>query len=146
MTDKKDENGKEEKAMTTMKEKDLLDSIPDNEGFKERITPKDPDDDELILFKCIKETGTGPNKKKCGNLHFRHAGYIELLVPFMLGGKKKKHEIQKQSLIVQVCTKCKACYIWHDNQMYDMTDKIDLEAWEKAEIELNKATGPGGEC
>ena len=30
--------------------------------------------------------------------------------------------------------------------MYDITDRIDLEAWEELEREMEKCTGPGGEC
>lgn len=29
---------------------------------------------------------------------------------------------------------------------YDVTDKIDMDAWDKAERELHRATGPGGQC
>ena len=45
-----------------------------------------------------------------------------------------------------VCVKCRKSFIWYNEQMYEVTDIIDIEAWAKAERELNEATGPGGEC
>lgn len=35
---------------------------------------------------------------------------------------------------------------WINEQMYDVTDQIDLKAWEKTEKEAQAATGPGGQC
>lgn len=90
--------------------------------------------DELFLFQC----------SGCGNVHFRHAGYVEMLMPFMRADKEKK--VGKDSYSVHVCTKCRKCFIWYNERMRDVTELIDLAAWEKAERELNKATGPGGEC
>ena len=98
MVDKKDK--KDEKKdlvpMASMEEKDLLDGLSD--AFKEKIDPKDPDKDELLMFKCVKVEGKPPNDKKCGNLHFRHAGYVEIIIPYMLGAQKKQHEVQKASI------------------------------------------------
>jgi hypothetical protein len=105
--------------------------MPSSNQFEEKATPKKLTD-ELIIFKC-----------KCGNLHFRHAGYIETFLPWASVAKEVK--LEKHSYQVMVCTKCKSCYIFHE-QMYDVTDMIDLEAWEKIEQELHKATGPGGNC
>ncbi len=105
---------------------------PDAEGFKEKVTPKKPDDD-LFLFTCA-----------CGGIHYRHAGYVKALIPFIEQGGQKK--IVTDNHQVLVCVACKNCYVWAGSQMYDVTDRIDLKAWEKAEVELQAATGPGGEC
>jgi hypothetical protein len=114
-------------------EKDLI--HPEKEGFAERVTPKKPEE-SIFFFKCEKEN--------CGGIHFRHAGYVEIMLPFMRPGNEKR--IGFDSLQVKVCVKCKAAYVWINEQMYDVTDQIDLKAWEKTETEMQKATGPGGEC
>ena len=112
-------------------QKDLI-SVQESE-FSEMTKAKKFEDDEMFFFKC-----------ECGNIHMRHAGYIETLVPFIKANKQK--EVNKTSYQVHVCTKCRKSYIWYDSQMYDVSDKIDIKAWQKAEVELNEATGPGGEC
>lgn len=89
---------------------------------------------ELCMFRC-----TG-----CENVHFRHAGYLEMLMPFMRSDGEKK--VSKDSYQVHVCTKCRKCYIWLNERFRDVTKLIDLKAWEKAEQDLHRATGPGGEC
>ena len=103
--------------------------------FEKAITPKvveKPDD--MFLFQC----------SKCGNVHFRHAGYVEMLLPFIRADKEKK--VSKDSYGVHVCTKCRQCFVWYNERMRDITKLIDLKAWEKAEVDLHRATGPGGEC
>jgi len=105
---------------------------PANEGFKEKITPK-PIDEKVFIFSCV-----------CGKSHFRHAGYIKTLLPYLKPGGAKSMVTENQS--VMVCVACRKSYVWFDEQMYDVSDKIDLEAWEKAEKELHRATGPGGQC
>ena len=102
--------------------------------FEEKITPKkitNPKD--LFMVQC-----------ECGGVHFRHAGYIEMAMPYILADKTKK--VTKDSYQVQVCVKCRKSYVWYDSQLYDVSDLVDLNAWEKAEKELHKATGPGGQC
>lgn len=106
---------------------------PDNAGFVERVTPKRPGDD-VFLFKC----------PGCGGCHFRHAGYVEVMAPFMRPGAEKR--VAVESYPVKVCVACKSCYVWLNEQMYDVTDKVDLGAWEKTEREAHAATGPGGQC
>lgn len=106
---------------------------PENEGFVERVTPKQPDE-TIFFFKC----------KKCQGTHFRHAGYMQNLSPFMRAGGEKR--VSMESLPVKVCVSCKSCFVWINEQMYDVTDQIDLKAWEKLEREMHKATGPGGDC
>jgi hypothetical protein len=105
---------------------------PAADGFIEKVTPKQVDENTVFLYTC-----------SCGNSHFRHAGYVELMLPFLEPGKK---EVCMQSHQVKVCTKCKKSFAWISGQAYDLTGKIDLEAWERTEKELHKATGPGGEC
>jgi hypothetical protein len=96
--------------------------------------------DDMIVFKC-----PGKYKRKiCGNTHFRHAGYMEFLVPWIKPNKEKK--ISNDSVQVKICTKCKSAFVYLNDVFYDVTDKIDLKAWEKTEKEMQKATGPGGEC
>ncbi len=105
---------------------------PEADGFKEKVTPIKPDNG-VFFFKCA-----------CGGIHLRHAGYAKVMVPFIKAGGKKEVAMQEER--VMVCVACKNCYIWNGEQMYDVTESIDLKAWEKSEVELNKATGPGGEC
>lgn len=114
-----------------MSKKELID-IKSN-GFIEKVTPKMPGD-HIYFFEC-------PN---CGSIHLRHAGYVKTLAPFIRPGDEK--QVDAQNAYVMVCVKCRFCYAWINEQVYDITDKIDLEAWEKMEAELHKATGPGGEC
>ena len=103
--------------------------------FAESVKPmKLIDADQLYLFKC----------PGCDGVHFRHAGYLEALMPFVRSDGDKK--VEKDSYPVQVCTQCRQCYIWLNEQMYDVTELIDLEAWIKLEREMHEATGPGGEC
>jgi len=100
--------------------------------FEKKATPKKLTD-QLILFKC----------SACGNLHFRHAGYIETFLPYATGDREMR--VDKHSYQVMVCTTCRECYIYY-NEMYNVTDLIDLEAWMKLEKEMHEATGPGGDC
>lgn len=111
--------------------KDLV--HPGAEGFKDRITPKAPGQD-VFFFKC----------PKCESIHFRHAGYVKNMMPYLKHGGEKK--VSVENLQVMVCVKCKGCYVWLFDQMYDVTDNIDLQAWERLEIEAHRATGPGGDC
>jgi len=105
---------------------------PDAEGFVERVTPKKPPEN-VHFFKCT-----------CGSIHYRHAGYVKTMDPFMRsGGEKRVHVADRQ---VMVCVNCKNAYIWENEQMYDITDQIDLKAWERTEKEAQAATGPGGQC
>ena len=99
-------------------------------------------DKEFLVFKCTAKSKI--RKKECGNKHFRHAGYMEFLVPFIKSTKEGK--VQTDSVEVKVCTKCKACYIYMDSNFIDVTGEIDIKAWEDTEKELHKATGPGGQC
>lgn len=126
--------------------KRMIDLAPDpvspaGAGFKERVTPIEPkEEDGVFFFKCTSEKLS----KICGGVHYRHAGYIQTMIPFMRSGGERRIGIEDKRL--WVCVKCRACYVWINEQMYDVTDKVDLEAWEKMEKKLHKATGPGGQC
>lgn len=89
--------------------------------------------EELYLFTC-------PN---CGGVHFRHAGYLEVQMPLLEPSGPK---VLMDSKPVKLCVKCKHAYISHEFKTWDVTKHIDLEAWEKTEVEAHKATGPGGQC
>ncbi len=119
-----------------MKDKDqneVMISMDKNE-FAEKVAPiKVANADELFLFKC-----------ECGHVHFRHAGYVEVLMPYMRGDKSKN--VANDSVQVMICTKCKNAYAWLNDQMYNVTELIDMEAWEKTEKEAYATTGPGGQC
>lgn len=107
---------------------------PGAEGFRERVMPKQATDAGGIHFyKCT-----------CGGQHFRHAGYMQTMAPFMRPGGEKRIDIMDRH--VMVCVKCRKAFLWINEQMYDVTERIDLEAWEKFEREAHRATGPGGDC
>lgn len=106
-----------------------------NNEFAKKATPvKLADTDELFLFKC-------PN---CGGLHFRHAGYLEMMMPYMRADQSK--HVNTDSYSVKVCVACRNAYIWVNDQVYDVTDHINMEAWEEFERVAHKCTGPGGQC
>ncbi len=117
-----------------MPDKDAVMISMGADEFSKKVTPKKISEaGDLFFFQC-----------QCDNVHFRHGGYVEVLVPFMRADKTKN--VSKDSLQVMICTKCHTCYVWLNEQMYDVTELIDIEAWEKTERELQKATGPGGNC
>jgi hypothetical protein len=102
--------------------------------FSDKISPVEIEDaKELFLFQC-----------KCGNIHYRHAGYVEILMPYINADRTKN--VSNDSLQVMVCTKCRKSYVWLNQQMYDLSKLIDVQAWEKAEKEMHSNTGPGGQC
>lgn len=103
--------------------------------FDKKVKPKQvKDPKDLFMFQC----------PKCKGVHFRHAGYVELMMPFIRADKTKN--VASSSEDVKVCVKCFRCYVWFNEQMYEVTNLIDIEAWVKAEAKLNKMTGPGGQC
>lgn len=104
-------------------------------AFEKKITPKPIQKaDELFLFRC----------PGCGGVHMRHAGHVSIMLPYVKGNREKN--IANDEMRVQICVKCKKSYVWYDHQMYDISELIDVQAWEKAEEELHAATGPGGNC
>lgn len=113
---------------------------PNAEGFVEKITPQEPGEN-LFLFKCPTKHEDG---KVCGHVHYRHAGYVKVMLPYLKPGNVKEMIVDNHS--VMVCVLCKHCYVWAGGQMYDVTKHIDLTAWEKLEKEMYRATGPGGDC
>lgn len=108
---------------------------PNAEGFEKFVTPKPTGEGSgVFLFEC----------KGCKGVHYRHAGYVKSMLPFMRAGGEKRLSVD--DLQVMVCVKCRRCYVWLNEQMYDVTDRIDLAAWEAFEREAHRATGPGGQC
>jgi len=97
-----------------MSKNDLVTITKDE--FKERITPKKvKDPKELSLFQC----------PECGNVHFKHDGYVEVLVqqidyiPFVNEGKES---IRNDSHPVYVCASCGTFYVWINEQMWNVTN------------------------
>jgi len=80
---------------------------------------------------------------ECGKAHFRHTGYIETIVPYIGDDGNKT---VGESHMVKTCCSCRKSYVSIGPKTYDVTDKIDIKAWEKFEKEAHKATGPGGNC
>lgn len=107
---------------------------PAAEGFSERVSAKRLDEAKIFLHKC----------GNCSGVHFRHAGYVEVLVPFIRSGDEKRMLMQSEP--VKVCVNCKHSFVWINEQVYDVSDKIDLQAWDRTEREAQRATGPGGQC
>ena len=137
----KEDSKEESKKMVKTRKKKA--KPPTTEIKTNAIVKKVKDlDKELLIFRCT--TKVGVLRQKCGNVHFRHAGYMEVIVPFMKSTREGR--IQTDSLQVKVCTTCKTCYVYVDQHYYDVTKDIDLKAWEKVEKELHKATGDGGQC
>lgn len=107
---------------------------PNNDGFRERVTPKKMDaENKLLMYECT-----------CKSIHFRHAGYCNVMLPFLKPGGEKRVALEEYR--VMVCVACKKSYVWANEQMWDVSDKIDLKAWAKTEAEAHEATGPGGQC
>jgi hypothetical protein len=106
---------------------------PSKDGFREKVTPKDIEDEKLFIWKCA-----------CGHQHLRHAGYMRVMMPYMESGGEKKMTCEPYQVFI--CVSCKKASMWYNGQMYDVTDHVDLKAWEKTEKESHKATGPGGQC
>lgn len=90
--------------------------------------------DDIMLFSC----------PGCGNIHFRHAGYVETQLPYMRSDREAR--IGTESMPVRVCTKCRRSFFWMNTKCYEVTKLIDLQAWQRAEEELHQATGGGGKC
>jgi len=135
-----------------VKKKTTKSKLPAKRKHQTNIIPakKVVSTDDLFLFKCEKKVGK-VRKKICGNVHFRHAGYVEMMIPYVRPDsdaktKKEIGKIARDSFQVLVCTKCRSCYIYYEAKFWDITEHIDIKAWEKAEKELHKTTGPGGQC
>ncbi len=102
--------------------------------FVTKITPLELDNgEELGLMKC-----------KCGHVHFRHAGYVHMAMPYIDPGKGCS--VSQDTTQVHLCVKCKKSYVWYSGQLYDISRLIDVDAWKKSEQLAHKATGPGGQC
>lgn len=107
----------------------------DLERFKqsEFIKPLE-NTDSMFLLKC----------PKCGGVHFRHAGYVHTMIPYV--DPKQGPLVAAEPKPVQVCVNCKTSVFYAENRFHDISSHIDLQAWDKTEKEAHKATGPGGQC
>ena len=124
----------DDKRKIRMEENEIQPVHPDNKGFREKITPKPlAEEKDVFFFKC-----------SCGKCHFRHAGYMEILVPFVRPGDERC--VAKETKQVKICVSCRKSYVWINEQMYDVTDLIDVNAWAEFEDEIHDAVGPGGDC
>ena len=101
---------------------------------KDLVKPLD-NTDSILLLKC----------PKCGHTHFRHAGYMITVTPYL--------EIKTQSVNnvstnnpVHICIKCKTAILAVEGKIHDVTDHVDFEAWNKTEKIAHETTGPGGQC
>jgi predicted RNA-binding Zn-ribbon protein involved in translation (DUF1610 family) len=90
--------------------------------------------EHLMAFKC----------PECGSYHFRHAGYMKAVIPFIKPEGSPTAILETHQ--VMVCISCKKSYLFMSDKAVDVSDKIDLDAWKRSEEELHAATGPGGEC
>lgn len=106
---------------------------PQAEGFAELVTHKDPPE-TMHFMHC----------PKCDGVHYRHAGYVNIMLPFLKAGGDKRVALEEQRVLI--CVACRASFIWANEQAYSMDQHIDVAAWEKSEKEAHKATGPGGQC
>lgn len=104
------------------------------EHFRQETFTKKLDEHPVFLLKC----------PGCGKVHFRHAGYVEILIPHV--SAKEGNKVADHAEPVKVCVNCKHAIIFHDGKVIDVTDQIDLKAWTKTEEEAYEATGPGGQC
>lgn len=122
----------------------IMVSATSNKDIADKLTPKKLDPQKM--WRCP-NTFKGANETDpevvCNNVHFRHAGYLSTPLPFV---DDEGPRVAMEHPHVYVCTKCKKCYTWRTGQVYDVTEFIDLKAWEKTEKEMHAATGPGGQC
>ena len=79
----------------------------------------------------------------CGGMHFRHAGYMLPLLPFLEKGESK---VQVNQAPVYICINCKAGIIHVDGKIHDVSGFVDMSKWEQTEKLAYKMTGPGGQC
>lgn len=104
------------------------------EGLSQETFTQKLADTDVFVIKC----------PSCGGIHFRHAGYIELVVPFVDAANGAK--VSDDSAPVKLCVKCKHSHIMHRGKIIDVTESIDLSAWETTEEEIHAIVGPGGNC
>ena len=133
---------KKEKKLSEKKKDNtslVVNPSKDKKFNQESFNKQLQDTDELMLYKC-------PN---CRGVHFRHAGYVEQMTPYIaLEPDMAVNSVKSStnSLQVKVCVACKFAFVDIKGKMFDISKHIDLSAWEKTEKEMTKATGPGGEC
>ena len=117
-----------------MEEDTKLDPVhPKAEGFVECVTHKTPPP-AMHFMTC----------PKCKGVHYRHAGYVNIMLPYLKSGGDKRVSLEEQRVLI--CVACHASFIWTNEQAYCMDEHIDVKAWEKSEKVVHEATGPGGQC
>lgn len=114
--------------------------------LRQKVTPKELDQSKTPVFVCTKvwqhATASDP-EVLCRGTHFRHAGYLQHLVPFAAADGAK---VAADPVQVMLCIKCKTAYSWIGGQVYDVSKHVDLQAWDRTEKDAYRATGPGGQC
>lgn len=120
--------------MDTNKESGVTKTKSLPEGLQQKDFSKKLENADVFIIQC----------PACGKPHFRHAGYMEVMTPFV--DAKNGAMLSVDSKPVKICVSCKAAHIMVDGQIIDVTEQIDLKAWAKTEVEAQEATGPGGQC
>ncbi len=110
----------------------VKDNLP--KGLQQKDFSRKLEDADIFIIKC----------PKCGRVHFRHAGYLEVMTPYVDANLGKMLSVDSKP--VKICVSCKTAHVIVDGKVIDMTEQIDLGAWERTEVEAHKSTGPGGQC
>lgn len=108
------------------------DNLP--KGLQQKDFTQKLDTADIFIIKCL----------VCGKVHFRHAGYLEVMTPYV--DAKLGKMLSVDSKPVKICVSCKAAHVIVDGKVIDITEQIDLKSWERTEVEAHKAVGPGGNC
>lgn len=122
---------KTERAVNTRSVGTDLPGIVSQESFTKKLA-----DTDIFVMKCPTPA--------CGGIHFRHAGYLEVLMPIV--DPRDGAKVYADSEPVKICVKCKRAHIMYKGKIIDVTDNIDLSAWINTELKAQNATGPGGQC
>ncbi len=101
------------------------------DGRSKPMPTGEQDSDEMRPLEC----------PWCGNAHFIHAGYLEMLQPCEKPGEEGRASCRPTR--VMVCTKCSCCYVWHDGRVRDVTRLVDLRAWADMQKRLRDANREG---
>ena len=118
--------------------KEIVKGEPSLTGSQEGIVTPLEDTDAILLLKC----------PKCQKVHFRHAGYMHPLsnLSYKNADRTQSSQLNTDQTPVQICVSCKTAIIVFNGKIHDVTEHVDLKAWERTEVEAHKATGPGGQC
>lgn len=106
---------------------------PVGDKFMTHEFVEEADTDKLQLMGC----------PSCGHMHFRHAGYVLPLTPYVEKGESK---MMTEQVPVYICIKCKTSLTAIGGKLHNMSKVVDVASWEKTEVEAHKKTGPGSQC